>query len=236
MGLTPLQEIFILIEDEKEVPLYRINKWGNQARGVLAKLVKSKFVEKSSIDNDITYKITQKGEKQFDRDLKPLKTTGHWDGKWRLVIFNLPEKKRDVRDKLRRYLIKLGLGTMQNSVWITPNDIKNEIDCIEKKLSLNEKIKYFEISRNTSIDKTIIERSWNLPELEDKYKKFSFEAERLIKVIEKSPNSRFSAKKMIYQYSMILKEDPMLPNEFRHKNKLREKARENYLILRKYIF
>lgn len=235
MSLTPLQEIFILLEDEKEVPLYRINKWGNQARGVLSKLIKSKFIEKSSNNGDTTYKITQKGEKQFDNDLKPLKTTGRWDGKWRLVIFNLPENKRDVRDKLRRYLVKLGLGIMQNSVWITPNDVRGEIECIQNKLNINEKIRYFEISRNTSIDNTIIAKAWNLPELEDKYKKFSFEAERLIKVIDKDPNPRFRAKKMIYQYSMILKEDPMMPNEFRQKDALRQKSRENYLMLRKYI-
>ena len=38
MALTPLQEIFVLLEDEKEVPLFRLNRWGKQARGVIGKL------------------------------------------------------------------------------------------------------------------------------------------------------------------------------------------------------
>jgi phenylacetic acid degradation operon negative regulatory protein len=44
-----------------------------------------------------------------------------WDGKWRMVLFDLPENERSLRDKLRKSLIGAGFGCMQRSVWIAPD-------------------------------------------------------------------------------------------------------------------
>lgn len=230
-----MQEIFILLEDEKEVPLYRLNRWGRQTRGVLAKLKKLGLSEKIQKGNEIYYRITSKGEKEFDKILKPLKIVGTWDGRWRLVIFNIPESKRDVRDRLRRALTKLGLGILQPSVWISPNDIKNEIEEIGTRLGISQSLRFFEVTRNKSLDKTIIEKSWNLPELLDMYKKFNLEVERILKNVNKSSNPNFALKKLIFEYAFILQKDPILPQEFREKDDLRKKAHEHYLVLRKSL-
>lgn len=235
MEISPLQEIFILLEDEKEVPLYRLNRWGKQARGVLAKLKNLSWAEKTTIDNEPGYQITQKGEKEIDKILKPLKETGKWDGKWRLVIFDVPETKRDDRDRLRRSLTKLGLGKLQASVWISPNDIKNEITEIEKRLQLSSAIKFFEVTRNSNLDKTIIEKSWNLPELEDDYRQFNLKTSRTLIVIKSNPKPSYTAKKLIFEYALILQKDPILPWEFRNQDNLRKIAHEYYLKLRVYI-
>ena len=234
-----MQEIFILLEDEKEVPLFRLDRWGRKTRGVLAKLKKLGWAEKidppAGADTEICYKITTKGEKEFDNVLKPLKVIGTWDGRWRLVIFNIPENKRDVRDRLRRALNKLGLGILQASVWISPNDIKNEIDEIGKRLKIEDSLKYFEVTRNKSIDKTIIEKSWNLPEITDLYRKFNLEFGQVMRIIDKTSKSNFSIKKLIYEYALILQKDPILPWEFREKDALRKISHENYMKLKKQI-
>lgn len=235
MTLSPLEEIFILLEDEKEVPLFRLNRWGRKARGVLSKLKNAGWSEKVIAADGIYYKITQKGEKEFDEKLRPLRASGSWDGKWRLVLYDIPEKKRAVRDRLRRSLSKLGLGFLQASVWISPHDISHKIAQIAKNLHLEDSLKFFEVSRNPNLDKTIIEKSWNLPELEDEYKKYNFEAERMLKAAQKLPNGRYSAKKLIYIYASILKKDPVLPWEFRDKDELRQRAHQNYSALRKLI-
>lgn len=235
MSLSPLQEIFILLEDEKKVPLYRLNRWGRQTRGVLGKLKKSEWVEKITENEEIFYQITPKGEKSVDKYLKPLKQTGKWDGKWRLVMFDIPEVNRDIRDRLRRSLSNLGLGILQASVWISPNDIKDEINEITKKLDLGNSIKYFEVTRNNNLDKTIIEKSWNLPELESNYIQFIRKADKILTNIGKDPNARFTAKKLIFEYALILQKDPILPSEFRKNDNLRQKADELYLKLRDII-
>jgi len=50
----------------------------------------------------------------------------HWDGKWRLVLFDVPVGQNAQRERLRRYLRNKSLGYLQNSVWITPDPLEDE--------------------------------------------------------------------------------------------------------------
>ena len=50
------------------------------------------------------------------RPLVPLR----WDKKWRIVIFDVWERRRDVRDRLRGLLESNGFVKIQNSVWVYP--------------------------------------------------------------------------------------------------------------------
>lgn len=43
-----------------------------------------------------------------------------WDGKWRLVMFDVPEKRKKVRDTLRFLLRSAGFILFQDSVWLQP--------------------------------------------------------------------------------------------------------------------
>jgi len=46
-----------------------------------------------------------------------------WDGKWRMVLFDLPEAQRANRRKLRDKLSTSGFGCMQRSAWLTPDPL-----------------------------------------------------------------------------------------------------------------
>ena len=48
------------------------------------------------------------------------------DGKWLMIIFDIPEKKRMLRDMLRDTLLHLGYQKFQVSVWVSPYDIFKE--------------------------------------------------------------------------------------------------------------
>lgn len=43
-----------------------------------------------------------------------------WDGKWRVVIFDIREKRRRIRSQLRLLLLGAGFLRLQDSVWIYP--------------------------------------------------------------------------------------------------------------------
>ncbi len=43
-----------------------------------------------------------------------------WDGKWRIIIFDVNERRRRVRDRLRRLLGGKGFVRIQDSVWVYP--------------------------------------------------------------------------------------------------------------------
>ncbi len=46
-----------------------------------------------------------------------------WDGRWRLVFFDVPENENRRRVQLRRSLKSLKFGYLQNSVWISPDPL-----------------------------------------------------------------------------------------------------------------
>ena len=43
-----------------------------------------------------------------------------WDGKWRIVMFDIREKRRKVRLRLRMLLSSAGFVRLQDSVWVYP--------------------------------------------------------------------------------------------------------------------
>ena len=49
-----------------------------------------------------------------------------WDGRWRLVLFDVPLGQDSTRNKLRGYLRCRGFGYLQNSVWVTPHPLTDE--------------------------------------------------------------------------------------------------------------
>ncbi|MCI0537251.1 MAG: hypothetical protein L0Z50_18710 [Verrucomicrobiales bacterium] len=50
-----------------------------------------------------------------------------WDGRWRIVVFDLPEKHNTSRVRLRRHLKGRGFGYLQKSLWITPDPLGDEV-------------------------------------------------------------------------------------------------------------
>ncbi len=80
-------------------------------------------------------KITKHGQKRisyFDLENLRLKTTNRWDKKWRLVVFDIPEDKKNTRDALARKLKEIGFFRLQDSVWITPYNCEEEVDYLKE--------------------------------------------------------------------------------------------------------
>lgn len=50
------------------------------------------------------------------------------DGVWKLIIFDIPEKKRAIRNHLRAKLKTLGFKKWQASIWITPYKLDPSIE------------------------------------------------------------------------------------------------------------
>jgi hypothetical protein len=59
-----------------------------------------------------------------------LKEKLRWDGKWRIVVFDLENNKTSQRDAMRLFLKRCGFALMQKSVWIYPYDCSKEIEFI----------------------------------------------------------------------------------------------------------
>jgi len=67
--------------------------------------------------------LTEKGKKILvDLEFKeyPIAEPAFWDGKWRVLVFDMSEKRRRTRDQLRRFLQGAGFVRLQDSVWVHP--------------------------------------------------------------------------------------------------------------------
>ena len=82
---------------------------------------------KSDSRNDRLYRLSAQGRVQALGGRDPEERWGRrWDGRWRMVIFDVPTGRNAQRERLRRYLRQQGFGYLQDSVWITPDSIEQE--------------------------------------------------------------------------------------------------------------
>ncbi len=81
-------------------------------------------------DGETIVKITKKGEtklRAFDIDLIKIKKPKKWDGKWRLVMFDIPMRFTKGREALRYHLRELNFFQFQKSAWIYPYPCEDEV-------------------------------------------------------------------------------------------------------------
>ena len=97
------------------------------------------FVE----DKEKYIELTKRGREyiknQVLRDIE-IKRPKRWDGKWRVVIFDIPEKKKYQRDILRDKLKELGFKKLQMSVYVHPFKCSSEVKEISKRMNLGNNV------------------------------------------------------------------------------------------------
>jgi phenylacetic acid degradation operon negative regulatory protein len=86
----------------------------------LQRLMKSGFVEILEDNNVQLCKLTPEGELQLLLAKAHTPKPEKWDGRWRVVFFDIPEENKTERQQLRRLLLKNGFVKMQHSVYICP--------------------------------------------------------------------------------------------------------------------
>ncbi len=76
-----------------------------------------------------TFYLTHKGRIEIIRTIIKEKKNKKikWDGRWRAIIFDIPELNRRERAFLRNELKWMGFQELQKSIWIFPYDIEKEL-------------------------------------------------------------------------------------------------------------
>jgi hypothetical protein len=111
----------------------------------VGRLIKQGYIQKEGE----RYRITDKGRQQLDQAIRTAQLnlahrarTGKWDKKWRIVIFDIKEKRRAVRDELRSLLITTGFVKLQDSVWVYPHRCDEVIALLKFHLTLGRDLVY----------------------------------------------------------------------------------------------
>lgn len=117
-------QVFKMFEGSKKYSNKQISSvFDSMKRQKLIEYVRDK-------DGKTIVKITKKGEtklRTFDIELMAIKKPKRWDGKWRLVMFDIPIRFTKGREALRYHLKELNFFQFQKSAWIYPYPCEDEI-------------------------------------------------------------------------------------------------------------
>ena len=90
-------------------------------------------------------KLTKKGELKILLDKSVMPTAQPWDGKWRMILFDIPKSSNPLRDKFRRLLRKASFVKFQGSVYISPYPLNREAVRYLKEIGLMDFIRIIKV-------------------------------------------------------------------------------------------
>lgn len=211
--------------DEKFQKLFDL-PLNQKTKGTLSGLLKEGLIEKneghnykeenySAVDlkpsDSNKYRLTEKGflklclQFPFFRFLKE-----KWDGRWRIISYEIPENKRKLRDRLRREMQGWGLGPWHRSFWLTPHPVIENLRELVLGKEEEQYIQAFEADYAFGDREILIEKVWEKSKLEKNYRELF---KKWHEVLSSSDEKLIKFKKIIDSYIDLLRLDPGLPKE-----------------------
>ncbi|OGI65613.1 hypothetical protein A2647_01795 [Candidatus Nomurabacteria bacterium RIFCSPHIGHO2_01_FULL_40_24b] len=115
------------------------------------------LVEIVEVNGKKVARITKKGESKLDfldKHNFKLKIPKKWDGRWRVVIFDIKESRSKTRFLLRTTLAQIGFVRLQNSVWLYPYDCEDLISLLKADFKIGKDVLYMIVEK--------LENDWHL--------------------------------------------------------------------------
>lgn len=88
-------------------------------------------------------RLTQKGRQKvasLKLDTSNSVANPNWDGKWRIILLDLPEDRKAERESLRYLLKKAGFIRLKNSAWVSPFPFEFLFQNIKKDFGLTTEL------------------------------------------------------------------------------------------------
>lgn len=162
--------------------------------------------------------ITQAGKNRLAGFLPQYDAERVWDKRLYLITYDIPEKKRRDRDRLRSFLKKIGCGLLQESIWITPYNPKKVLGDFVTETGMQELILISDMGKDGQVGqediRELIVRVYKLAELNERYRE----------LITKIKERKYTKSEKDSWFLAILKDDPQLPFELLPDDWLGEKA------------
>ena len=115
-------------------------------RTALGRLAALGYITFEKRDGKSYARITDTGHKRFAFELEKkkldLSKKRRWNGRWRVVIFDVPERRRKTRDRLRILMQQLGFVRLQDSVWVFPYDCEDFMALLKAELKIGTAVLY----------------------------------------------------------------------------------------------
>lgn len=123
-------------------------------RWTIAYLRRKKYLDyRQEQDGTVRIELTEDGRKRalrYQLEALALPKAERWDGRWRIIAFDIPEQKKRGRDALREKLRGLGCVQLQKSLWVWPYECQDEIDFIAEIFGIGPHVHYLVTESITS--------------------------------------------------------------------------------------
>ena len=120
--------------------------FSDQTRAVLTRLAAKGHVRFEKLNKKSYARITDDGKRALAISLYKgrlvVRKKIRWDKRWRIVIFDIPEKRRTVRQRLRTLVKQFGFLRIQDSVWAYPYDCEEVVALAKAELRLGKDVLY----------------------------------------------------------------------------------------------
>lgn len=123
------------------------NKW--RLRKELKRLQKTGVIEEGKEDGEVVFRLTDKGKtKLYKYKLEEMSLNKKgWDGKWRIVAYDIPKYKKNQAEAFRMLLKKLNFYQLQKSLWLTPYNCEQEIEFLKSLYNLGDNVIILTVSK-----------------------------------------------------------------------------------------
>ncbi|MDP3646061.1 MAG: CRISPR-associated endonuclease Cas2 [bacterium] len=124
-------------------------RFKNQSVNVLTRLARQGYITFEEHGGKRSVRITDTGKRELMRNGVTLskKIRFRWDKRWRVVIFDIPEKRRGTRDSFRETMRSFGFYRLQDSVWVYPYDCEDLIALLKADLRLGGSVVYMIVEK-----------------------------------------------------------------------------------------
>ena len=144
----------LLKQITKRLPLaqlkqFRLKGGSQELRRIVYYAKQQGWVKYQGRGGDLALTLTDKGRAKLEAmhfEELHLPRGQRWDGKWRIISFDIPEDKRAARDALRRLLRELGFVLMHQSVWVQPLPCRRQVEQIKKSYGVGSHITLLEVT------------------------------------------------------------------------------------------
>lgn len=181
-------------------------------------LEQQKFLERRpASDLSRVYRLTAEGRRAALGGCDPVERWERkWDGRWRMVLFDLPVDASALRVSMRRFLLQHGFGYLQQSVWITPDSLEETRRWLKKLPTDVESLTLFEGQPcGGESDAAMVRGAWDFSAINARYERHQgilSECDELPS-FRMPPGPRFWswARREREAWKSALRSDPLLP-------------------------
>lgn len=129
-----------------KLPSFRRAQLRYQYRTVLGRLAAKGHIVFEKRDGKQYARITDSGRNMLAFEQEKAKLSHakkrRWNRRWRVIIFDVPEKRRQTRDRLRNVMERTGFVRLQDSVWVFPYDCEDFISLLKAELKIGAAVLY----------------------------------------------------------------------------------------------